>query len=127
MWATKRILIFSAVLLAVPPARADKITFADPFFSVALELPHDAQLRFEDLGTGWVVPVYRGSSFESSFKREIQNVQGKEVRFAVDSRVGLHWGATGHRPSLVYRFTDNGVVHFRASRHGAGVSAIWSF
>ncbi|MFC3107364.1 hypothetical protein ACFOFO_05225 [Undibacterium arcticum] len=125
MLATKRILILSAVLLTVPPAHADKNTFADPL--VAPELPHDAQLRFENLGTGWVDPVYRRSGFESSFKREIEDVQGKYVRFAVDPLVGLHWDATGHRPSLMYRFTDNGVMHFRGSRHGASVNAIWSF
>ncbi|MFC3106715.1 hypothetical protein ACFOFO_01850 [Undibacterium arcticum] len=127
MLATKRILILSAVLLTVPPARADKNTGDDPLFLVAPELPHDAQIRFENLGTGWVGPVYRRSRFESSFKREIQDVQGKDVRFAVDPLVGLHWDATGHRPSLAYQFTDNGVMHFRGARHGAWVNAIWSF
>jgi hypothetical protein len=126
MWATKRVLILSAVLLAVPPARADKMTFADPLLLVAPKLPPDGQLRFEDLGIVRVVPVDR-RSIEPSFKREIQDVQGNDVRFAVDPRVGLHWDATGQRPSLVYQFSDNGVMRLRGSRHSVGIRAIWSF
>ena len=125
MWATKGILILSVVLLAVPTARADKVTFADPL--VAPELPHDGRLRFLDLGAGRVVPVSRRSSVEPSFKREIQGVPGNDVRFAVDPRVGVHWDATGQLPSLVYQFTDNGVIRLRGSRHSVGIRAIWSF
>lgn len=127
MLATKKMLILSAVLLTVPPARADQNTFADPLFLVASELPHDAPLRFEDLGTGWMEAAYRRISFEPIFKSEVQDAQGKNARLVADSLVGLHWDATGQRPTLVYRFTDNGVMRIRGSRHGALINATWSY
>lgn len=128
MSATAKILIVSVALLVVQPARADKITFADPLFLVAPALRHGTPLYFDDLGIARVVLVYKMRSFAFSFKREIQDVQEKkETAFAADPRISLHWDAAGHRPSLAYRFTDNGVMHFRGSMHGARVSAIWTF
>jgi hypothetical protein len=127
MLATKRILILSAVLLTVPPARADINTFADPLFLVAPELPHDALLHFEDLGTGWIEPGVRRIGFEFLFKSEIQDAQGKNARLAVDPLVWLHWDVTGQRPSLAYQITDNGVMHLRGSRRGALINVTWSY
>jgi len=127
MLATKKILILSAVLLTVPSARADQNTVADPLFFVAPEQSHDAQLQFEDLGPGWVEPVFRGSSVKPSIKNETQNVPGKDARFAVDPHAGLHWDITEQRPSLAYQFTDNGVMHFRGSAHGALINMTWSY
>jgi hypothetical protein len=126
MLATKKFLMLSAVLLTAPPVRADNNTFADPLFVVAQELSHDAQLRFEDLGTGWIEPGVRRIGFEPLFKSEIQDAQQKKPRLA-DPLVWLHWDATGQRPSLAYQFTDNGVMRFRGLRHGALINVTWSY
>ena len=128
MSATTKVLLVSVALLVVRPVRADKITFADPHFLATQELRLGKPLPFEDLGVGQLVLAYKRRSFAFSVKREIQDAQEKkEAPFAADSRISLHWDAAGHRPSLAYRFTDNGVLHFRGSMHGARVSAIWTF
>jgi len=127
MLATNKILILSAVLLAVPPARADQNTSADPLFFVDAEPLHDAQFRSDDSGTGWVEPVFKGGSYDPSIKSEIQTAQGKNTRMVVDRPAGLHWDTTAQRPSLAYQFTDNGVIHVHGSAHGAMINVSWSY
>ena len=127
MLATQKIMVLSTVLLTVPPAHADQNTAADsPLFFVVPEQPHDAQLRSADWDPGWVEPIFRVSNFDPSIKSETQNIQGKDARFAADPRASLHWDTTAQRPSLVYQFSDNGVLHFHGSRHGAMISVTWS-
>ena len=128
MGAAMAIMILWAVLLAVPPARADQIAFADPPMPVTEGLAHDTLPNIIQASTiGPNAPLDRKGGYEPLFSNKIQDTLGKTARLSSDSRVGFQWALNGKRPSLEYRFTDNEKMQFRPSRHGARVVAVWTF
>lgn len=128
MGAAMAIVILWALLLAVPPARADQIAFADPPMPVTEGLPRDTLPNIQASTIGPNAPLDRKSGYEPLFPSKIQDTLGKTARLSSESRVGFQWAAlNGQRPSLEYRFTDNQKMQFRGSRHGVRVVAIWTF
>ncbi len=127
MWTTRRILILSTVLLTAAPAHAEERVSAMPPIFVSPNDPDGALPMNDALTHGPAAGLGR----ESSSAAVVLSGEGQDrrapARWALESGGGLHWTQDGQRPSLTYRFSDNGVMRLRGARRGVAVSATWEF
>ena len=122
------ILVLAAILLVALPTRADQFGPTVSSFRVSRE-----SLRRESIQAGQPseVPASLMGQFDSitpSAAAPLQEPHGTSSEFLSGTQNGLLWKSEEGRPSLNYKFSDDGpVMKLRGSRHGMRVIVTWGF
>lgn len=108
---------------AMPPQRdaiveEDVVSNFSPVASIT-QLPYRGAIESRYMVAPRSDPVYRDFLARLSVSEAMGSNTAPIMRLALNSRVGVQWSLDGQRPSLEYRFSDNAVMRFRGSRHGA--------
>jgi hypothetical protein len=64
---------------------------------------------------------------EAGLSNELAPEQSKEFSTHSSIPPGLHWETGAQHPTLEYKISDQGTIHFHVARRGTTAAAVWSF
>jgi len=127
MWAARKTLILSALLLGTANAYADKDgVIGTPLAPVQLP-PTRTAPHIDYLGNHFFVVTEKAANLDPTFRNESAVNKNKVVPANEGAPAGLHWVPGNQHPAFEFRLSDQGAIRIHPSRHGGSVTAAWSF